>query len=90
MCIIDFLNDCGLADGWNEAGSEFAAEHGHLDVLVWLRRNRFVFGIETCSIAAAFGLIHILEWYSERRESAEWDSVRFDIYPAAAGGGFQC
>ena len=48
MCIIDFLNDCGLADGWNEAGSELAAEHGHLDVLVWLRRNRFVFGIETC------------------------------------------
>lgn len=44
-----------------------AAEHGHLDVLVWARSNGCEWGgATTCAAAADRGHLHVLRWLREK------------------------
>ena len=70
-----------------------AADHGHLDVLKWLRENGCPWDEETCAYAARGGHLEVLKW--ARENGCPWDEdtcARRRVRPArgavgARGGG---
>lgn len=56
-----------------ECLSEAAAEHGHLDMLMWLREHECPVDIDDCMAAAEEGgHVAVVEWLNQFIDDATW------------------
>ncbi|WZN65062.1 putative ankyrin repeat protein [Chloropicon roscoffensis] len=73
-----------LSKLWDKYTCGFAAFHGHLEVLKWLRAKGCPWGQGTCIDAALGGQLEVLQWMRGQDPPCPWlESVCYD---AARGG----
>jgi hypothetical protein len=61
---------------------ELAALHGHMDILVWARRNKYAWSTYVCSNAALCGRLDIIMW--SRKRGCRWS--QHTVYAASKAG----
>ena len=75
-----------LSQLWDEKTCGFAARHGHLEVLKWLRAKGCPWGTRTSAGAARGGRLEVLQWMRGQDLPCPWDSDVNVCYHAARGG----
>ena len=68
---------------WDVETCEFAAFHGHLEVLKWARANGCPWDGQTCSGAAHGGQLDVLKW--ARENGCPWDEETCRYAPSTMG-----
>ena len=75
-----------LSQLWDEDTCRWAAFHGHLEVLKWLRAKGCPWWTSTSAWAAFGGQLEVLQWMRGQDLPCPWDSDVNVCYHAARGG----
>ena len=73
-----------LSKLWDEHTCSWAAFHGHLEVIKWLRAKGCPWGIAASANAAYSGHLEVLQWMRAQGPPCPWDS--YVCYYAAGNG----
>ena len=73
-----------LSKLWDEHTCSWAAFHGHLEVIKWLRAKECPWGIAASANAAYSGHLEVLQWMRAQGPPCPWDS--YVCYYAAGNG----